>query len=434
MYAKNNKLKLTGVLSNVSPTILSQDLNFSSNSISIASTSNFGTFEGVPVSDTNPGYVLINNEIIEYKSVSSIGLGVISRGIDNTKVLDITGGALVFKYELNGVSLRRINTQNDIVDLGLGVDEYYIKIDRSINGTNRSLDETLPNYPQLSFFSELSCGGSDVYATENIQYDSLIPYYNILSPGAFTTVSGKIRTLSGTSVSGTELSFIDQGYEDIQLNALNRLQSTRIICSKINEEIYSTLDRKKSFITALTLNTTNKYLSPQIFINDSFTEFHSNRINSPILNYEEDGRVNGTTEDPHMAVYYSNTVFLAQPARSLKVIISAYRHSSADFRVLYSLIRPDSSEVNQSFELFPGYKNLTVDNNNDGFLDVIDSSKNSGLPDVYVPASLENQFLDYEYNINNIGQFTGYTIKIVMSSTNQAYPLRFRDLRTIATV
>jgi hypothetical protein len=434
MYAKNNKLKLTDVLSNISPTTLSQDLNSSSTSISIASTSDFGTFEGVPVSDTNPGYVLIDNEIIEYKNVSANTLEVISRGKDNTKVLTHTGGSTVFKYELNGVSLRRINAEHDIDDFGLGVDEYYIKIDRSTNGTNRSSDGTLTSYPQLSFFSELSCGGSNVYATENIQYDSLMPYYNILSPGAFTTVSGKIRTLSGTSVSGSESSFIDQGYEDIQLNTLNRLQSNRIICSKVNEDTYSTLDRKKSFITALTLNTTNKYLSPQIFIDDSFTEFHTNRINAPILNYEEDGRVNSILEDPHMAVYYSNTVFLAQPARSLKVIVSAYRHSSADFRVLYSLIRADSSEVKQTFELFPGYKNLTIDNNNDGFLDVIDSSKNSGLPDVYVPPSLENQFLDYEYNINNIGQFTGYSIKIVMSSTNQAYPPIFRDLRTIATL
>ena len=34
------------------------------------------------------------------------------------------------------------------------------------------------------------------------------------------------------------------------------------------------------------------------------------------------------------------------------------RHFSSDFRVLYSLVRVDSSEVQQAFELFPGYKNL----------------------------------------------------------------------------
>jgi hypothetical protein len=137
-------------------------------------------------------------------------------------------------------------------------------------------------------------------------------------------------------------------------------------------------------------------------------------------------------DDPHAAVYVSNTVSLSQSATSLKVIVSAYRHSSADFRVLYSLIRPDSSEVEQSFVLFPGYNNLTIDANQDGYPDIINPANNSGLPDVFVPASLENQFLEYEFTANNLGEFTGYTIKIVMSGTNQAYAPRFKDLRSIA--
>ncbi|MGA1047192.1 MAG: hypothetical protein ACO3UU_04225, partial [Minisyncoccia bacterium] len=87
MYAKNNKVELTGVLSNIKPTKLSQNLVSSSTSISIVDTSDFQIFEGVPVSNTNPGYVLIDNEIIEYKSVSATALETISRGKDNTKVL-----------------------------------------------------------------------------------------------------------------------------------------------------------------------------------------------------------------------------------------------------------------------------------------------------------------------------------------------------------
>jgi hypothetical protein len=145
-----------------------------------------------------------------------------------------------------------------------------------------------------------------------------------------------------------------------------------------------------------------------------------------------DNRVNSFLDDPHAAVYVSNTVRLSQPATSLKVIIGAYRHASADFRVLYSLIRPDSSEVEQSFELFPGYNNLTIDANQDGYPDVINPANNSGLPDTFVPSSLENQFLEYDFTANNLGEFTGYTIKIVMSGTNQAYAPRFKDLRSIA--
>jgi len=125
-------------------------------------------------------------------------------------------------------------------------------------------------------------------------------------------------------------------------------------------------------------------------------------------------------------------VSLDKPADSLKVILSAYRNATSDFRVLYSLVRPDSSEVQQEFELFPGYDNLN-DTTGDGFGNqVIDSSKNSGLPDAFVRASLDNQFLEYQFTADNVGEFTAYQIKIVMSGTNQAYAPRIKELRAIA--
>ena len=161
-------------------------------------------------------------------------------------------------------------------------------------------------------------------------------------------------------------------------------------------------------------------------------KFGSSRLNSPISDYSKDNRVNSLIKDPHAAIYVSNTVRLSQPARSIKVIVSAYRHFSADFRVLYSLIRPDSSEVEQTFELFPGYDNLTIDANQDGYFDIIDPTKNSGLPDAFVPASRDNEFLEYDFTAFNLGDFSGYTIKIVMSGTDQAHAPRFKDLRSIA--
>jgi len=433
MYSKNNKVEISGVSPNTISSTLSQSISASSSTIPITNASNFSTFEGKPVNATNPGYAIIENEIIKYESVTATSLETVYRGQDLTIAVPYTADTLIHKYEFEGVSLRRINTTHDISDIDLDIDSYYIEIDRSTNGVDRSNDNNPSGYPQLSFNSEVTGGGLNVFASENIQYDSIIPFYNVTTPTASTSVTAKIRTVSGTSISGNESSFQDLGYEDIQLNSLNKLSSSRIICSKVNEDAFlSSLLRKKSFTTALTLSSSDKYVSPQIFINDSFTDFHSNRINFPISNYSLDNRVNSLFFDPHAAIYVSNTVRLSQPATSLKVILSAYRHSSADFRVLYSLIRPDSSEVDQSFELFPGYDNLTIDNNNDSYLDVVNPSNNSGLPDVFVPSSKENEFLEYEFSVNNVGQFSGYTIKIVMSSKNQAYPPRFRDLRSIA--
>jgi hypothetical protein len=73
------------------------------------------TFEGVSVSGSNPGYVKIGNEIIKYESIGSGFLGTITRGVDSTISIDHDANTLIYKYELNGVSLRRINTTHDIM-------------------------------------------------------------------------------------------------------------------------------------------------------------------------------------------------------------------------------------------------------------------------------------------------------------------------------
>jgi len=443
MYSKNNKLIISDVQSSIAPVLLTSPLTSSSASINIAigDTSSFTTFEGAPVGSNNPGYILIENEIIAYTSVGTGQLGVtpgtLTRGQDSTISVDHPIGSQVYKYELNGVSLRRINTTHDISDLDIGIDGYYIEIDRSAaKGTNRSSDSSLTGYPQLSFETNSTIGGSNAYATENIQYDAIKPVYNVTTPGSVTSVNASIRTISGTSINGTETSFQDVGYEPVQLNKLNRLTSTRIVCSKVNETTYlGNLPRNKSFTTGITLSTTNKNLSPVIYCDTAFTEFWSNNLNQPITDYTKDNRINSYTEDPNCAVYVSNEVRLTQQASSLKVIFSAYRHSSADIRVLYSLVKPDSSEITQSFNLFPGYDNLTVDNNQDGYLDIIDPFKNSGRPDVFVPSSNDNEFLEYQfthYPAYDLDLFSGYRIKIIMSGTNQAYAPRIKDLRTIA--
>ncbi len=440
MYANNNKLSINNAVTNVPPVEITSPLTVSATSITVAtaSTANFGTFEGMPVSSINPGYLKIDNEIIKYETVGTNGvIGGLTRGSDSTVAVPHQLGSLIYKYELNGISLRRINTDHDISDINLDIDSYYIEIDRT-EGVDRSIDRSnldplLPNSPMINFSTIGAFGGDQVTSTKNIPYTSIVPGYQVITPGTATAINARVRTVSGTSVAGNEVSFIDQGYESIQINRVNNLDSTRIVASKINETTYlSGMPRNKSLITALTLTSTDPALSPLVFINNSFTEFRIARLNSPISDYASDGRVNSIFEDPNAAVYISNTVQLEQPSTSLRVILSAYRHFSADIRVLYNLIRADSSEVEQSFELFPGYDNLTIDNNQDGYLDVVDPSKNSGLSDVQVPPSLNNQFREYQYTASNIGPFTGFTIKIIMSGKDQANYPRIKDLRAIA--
>ena len=438
MYSNTNQLTLKNVQSSTSSVVLTSELlaeNITSINIGAGDTPNFATFEGISASPTNPGYVKINNEIIGYSNVSASGvLTIVSggRGIDSTIVSTHPINSLMYKYELNGISLRRINKTHDISDLNIGLDGYYLQIDTSANGNgiNRSADGSFTSAPQLSFVSQQTAGGSGVLATENIQFNALVPTYDILTPGSATSVDAKIRSVSGTSIGGNEISFLDKGFEPVQLGQLNNLNSTRIVCSKINESIKLTnLSRNKSFTTGITFSTKDKNLSPVLFTDIAFTEFYSNRINNPVSDYASNGQVNSILYDPHVAAYVSKIISLSNSAKCLKVILSAYRHESSDFRVLYSLHRADSSEISQSFELFPGYDNLSYNGNNQYVS--IDSSKNNGRPDINVPSSLNGEFREYEFTADNLDLFIGYRIKIVMSGTNQAYAPRIKQLRTL---
>ena len=436
MYANNNKLILNGIKSDIAPTVLTSTLTSDNTTlIEVEDSSIFETFEGQPVSVTNPGYVKIDDEVIGYISASSNQLSINSlRGVEGL-IQEHIAGSGVMKYEYSGVSLRRINgVTYDISDIDIRDDSYYVEIDRGATyGVDRTNDVE-GGYPQVSFASELIGGGDEITATENIIFNRINPRYDILSPGSLTSVKSTIRTTTGTSIDGSEVSFILQnGVKNVKLNEVNRLNSVRMICSRVNElnqSGFDSIEGRRSFNSAITLKTENENLSPMIFIDSSTVEFISDNINRPVTDFVNDPGANSIFNDPHSAVYVSNTVEIAQPASSLKVILTAYRPEDADIRVLYQLVREDSADVEQQFELFPGFNNL--ESTSDGALKVVDSSLNDGRPDVRVPASEKEQFLEYEFTANDLEEFIGYRVKIVMSSSNQADSPIINDLRTIA--
>jgi hypothetical protein len=129
------------------------------------------------------------------------------------------------------------------------------------------------------------------------------------------------------------------------------------------------------------------------------------------------------------AVYLSNIVILDKASDNLKVFFDAFKHSTNDIRVCYRIFRSDSPSESQLWQLFPGYDNLDIN------LQVIDPSKNSGLPDRKVANSIsENNFNSYEFTASNLSQFNGFQIKILMSGTNSAFVPKIRDFRVIASI
>lgn len=426
MQADNNLVKINNIEPDTIPVSLTSNLAINDSVISIANTSEFSTFEGI---STSRGYLKVGSEVIQYTSVGNGNLGIGTRGVDGTSVSNHETGSITNKYELNAISLTRINTtfnmpSNQYLKSIKDYDTYFLEIDRTTRSTGDK---------QLSFTTQKSVGGNKISASQNYQFNTINPSFSIITPGKNTSVTAQMRTVSGTSAGGNESSFLDQGYFAVELNKDNYLPTPRLICSEINEQarLTSIGSTTKSLTLRVKFNTTDSNLSPALDVTSPTFAFNRNRINNPIKDYAYDGRVNRINGDPHSAIYITNRVDLENPATSLKVLVAASRPAECDFRVLYRLFKSDSSEVNQAFSLFPGYGNVQ-DVNLNGIFEPIDESKNNGRPDKSITASINKEFKEYQFSIDRLNQFNGFQIKIVMSSTNEALYPRFQDLRVIA--
>mgnify|MGYP003320983351 CR=1 FL=1 len=441
MHARNNKVTISGSIGvTTTTTVSTQYSNTATTDIDVASVGVFASFENVGVSTTNPGYAKIGDEVIAYTGVNAGStpqkLTGITRSIDNTVSQTHRVGDIVEKYEASGISLRRINKTHSFADVSTSVpvelDHYYVKVDTTSSGVGTVRDGT-NSFAPLKISDSQKLGGNKVKATQNVQFESITPNVQFLAPRD-TNLSTRIRTVSGTSVDGSETSFQDQGFETISIGGENRLSSPRIIASKVNEDDkLTTLPGNKSLTMELVLSTQDVNVSPIIDIDRISVITTTNRLDRPVTNFADDDRVNSIFEDPNSAIYVSKRVNLENPASFLQVKLAGYRDETADIRVMYRLFRVDGIDAEQPYELFPGYNNLT-DTTGDGFGDrVIDPKNNNGRPDKLVPPSrYDGEFKDYQFTANNLPEFNGFEIKIIMTGTNQAYPPRIKDLRAIA--
>lgn len=442
MHSVTDRIQISNAISDINPIKLSTDYNKSSTSdITATNTNNFKTFENQPVSSTNPGYIKINGELISYQGVTSTTLTGITRGIDNTNIESHFQNDFIMKYELNGISLRRINKIHSFTDVtindSINLDHYYIKIITNSDGKTDALpygqvDRTIDTtFPKLYIKETKSTGGKKINASQNIQYSMIRPVISSSTVNG-TSILSSIRTVSGKSIDGNEISFEDFGFEPINLNSNNYLSSPRSIFSSVNESIgLDQVPGNKSLTLNLQLFSADGYVSPVIDLDRVGVILSSNRVNNKISNYSEDNRISNLTDDPSAFIYASTTISLEIPATSLKLLCTAYINTFSDLRAFYS-IQKDPYEDPIYFP-FPGYGNI------DSLGQTIDESLSNGNPDrkvqkvdVLTHDSPIDVFKEYEFSENNIESFKYFSIKLIGTSTNQAYPPRVKDLRVIA--
>jgi hypothetical protein len=435
MYFPDNRVIISGALPDVKPTKLSASYASGSTAgLSVDDASNFTTFENVGVGTTNTGYLLIGNEIIEYTSVTgnTIG-GNISRG---TNPITYPVGTPVYKYELGGVNLHRINKTHTLSDVSIGssitFDAYSIKLDMSekFNSENDDRSDDI-GWPKLYVGATKSAGGPNIKATQNMPFEIITPIVqNVTTRG--TSISAEVRTVTGHSLSGNEIAYVDNGFEPIVMNTPNYLDSTRLICSKVNEDAkLSNLQGSKSMQMRLSMVTTDSRISPVIDGQRVSTILSSNRVNDVISDYATDSRVNRISTDPTACQYISKEINLENPATSLKVILDAHINNYSDIRVFYAI--GTKGGFDPIFIPFPGYKNL----NSKG--EIIDVADNNGESDAFVSKtptygfdSGSVEFKEHTFSIDQLPPFRSYRVKIVLTGTSQTYVPRVKNLRVIA--
>ena len=395
MHSNTNKVRVSNFHPDGIPTTLTQNIVDGDTTITLATGAgaNFNTFEGTAVGAANTGYLLIDKEIIAYESITNdiITIDDAKRGIDSSLKSNHDANALVFKYEFNGVSLLKINKDHDIDPREKTFDSYFIRVSN-----------------EVAFNTTKSGGGAAVHVSQNVPFEAIDPRITSLTPTG-TSVTGRIKTTSGTSLSGNEGSFTDQGYETISLNKLNYLDTPRIIASKVNE--VALLGSQKSFALELSLMTTKEDVSPQIDLDNLNIIAISNLVDSKVSNYETDNRPKVSGSDPNTAIYETKQINLEFISNSLFVQFDGHKEGDADFKVFYKLFRGDGDDSNQTYIPF----NV------------------NGSPDKVVNSNTtRNAFSEHKYTVENTAQFRGFMIKVIMISKNQAKPPRLKNFRAIA--
>jgi len=438
MYSNTNRVLLKEVGSDITPTALSaQYTKADTGAISVGSTANLADFEGLPISVNNPGYVKIGSEIISYTGTAGNSLvGISSRSVDNTIAATHNINELVYRYEFGGVSLLRINKEHQFADVtvadAIGLDHYNIKVNMSTDGTDRS--STSPTLGSRYFVTSKTGGGTKVKGTYNLPYSIVIPKLRTVSPNG-TSISSQMRTVTETSVSGSEISFLDKGYQEVSLNEKNYFDNQRMVVSSTNERSYlNGLPYNKSMTLNTNMLTVDNRLSPAIDLDHAAVVFVSNRANQPITNYATDSKAKGILGDPTSLMYVTRNIVLENPASSLRIFIDGYVSTFNDIRMFYALDQ-DLPATECVFTPFPGI------NNQSEFGTVLQPFNADGKPDVYVPPSdvytqypSLNYFKEYKFTIDNLTPFNMFRVKIIGTSTNQAIVPQFRNLRCVAVV
>ena len=408
MHNRTNNVKVEGLISEIGDTVLTGSLTDSATSIAVEATGgNFHkVINGVAISDSNPGYLKIGDEIIKYSAISNDGktitVATSGRGAAETTAVAHAVDDIVECYNLDGIPLTELNKTHTSISCPW-LDTYMLHTTSIASGGIRA-------------------GGGLVYATQNVQFETLTPQVSVMDLPE-TTIAARINTTSATSIGNgsttqDQASFVNDGaYEFITLNDMNQWANPRMVCSDVNES--AKLSGAKSLTLKVDMVTEKTHLSPVVDLDRCSLITTSNRINKwpggPNA-YGQQADID-TTQDVSVLPYgdQNDAVYITRLARLIK--------ESRSLRVDFQMSRPPESEIRLYYRVFSN-------GSNDGLDSVGWTLMPSPLQYDSAPSE-EILWKDFYYEVSGLN-FNAFQLKIVMRSTNQARVPLIADLRAIA--
>ena len=395
MYDTDNNVVVAGVISDVTNTTLNETLTDSDTTISITDASAF----------PSAGTIKIDSEIITYTGKSTNDLTGCTRGTSDgtvsTTAATHENASVVALYMLAGIPLIEINKTHTAVS-GIELDHFIITA--STNAT-----------------STLQGGGSAVTCSRNMPMDLMHIQMSLLQPVG-TGVSHKAQITTGKSVNTTSAlqdSFTrttDAAAFNVPINQDIGFTIPYMIGSQINET--NELAAKKSYRITNYLTTTKSNLSPVIDTQRHAVIAIGNRVNS-ISSSSDVGALTtykaptAPTGDNNAAIYMTKKVTLATAATAIRVVLDGVVQDESRIELLYKIIRADATEDFDDI----GWTFFNTDGSAD---DAVPTSKSTV------------DFKEYQFSVDSLEEFIGFSIKIIMQGTNSARPPMIKDLRCIA--
>ncbi len=300
---------------------------------------------------------------------------------------------------VNGITAGNINKTHDIIGASIELDSYAI----TVTGTASAVS--------------IDGGGTGINATENNQYNTLIPQIQTLEvPG--TAIGLAMEGQTGKSVDGAESAYTQVVVGGILANSNNDFNAPFTIASTINESTYVTSSAgNKSLVVTANLAGTST-LSPVIDLNRCSVTTVSNRLNDATSNQAAYGSAaNGRS-------YVADTVASGTSNANRYVTKRVDLNNEADILdVFINANKPSGSNIDLYFKVLAGGDDTDFDN-----LSWIAAS-----PESEIITNDGGGYGEVHYVIDPaIGKFGSFAFKIVLRSSNTSNVPTVKDFRAVA--